>query len=384
MENSQRLIRKTHYHVILMTLFLSLGISNGFAAKTNSDIKVPDEISEMVQQQNKIVVSGLLTDENGDPIIGANVMEKGTKNGVISSIDGRYRITVSPNAILQFSYIGYNNEEKTVKNATTINVRMVASSVGLEDVVVIGYGQQKKESVVSSVNAISAKELSMPTRSLVNNIAGQIAGVIAVQRSGEPGRDDAQFWIRGISSFAGGTNPLVLVDGVPRSMSDIGVDEIESFTVLKDAAATAVYGAEGANGVVLITSKRGVSQKASLDVRAEFGMVKLTRVPEMMNSYNYAKLYNEAQWEVAGNPTSGFSPMYSEDVLEMYRSGADPDLYPDADFLSLLKDQTFNQRVTLNLRGVAIKSVISYPEHFITKMVFMIQKLQTNMMQISD
>lgn len=351
MKNSQRFIRKTHHHVILMTLFLSLGISNGFAAKTNSDMEVPSEVSEMLQQQNKIVVSGLLTDENGDPIIGANVMEKGTKNGVISNIDGHYRITISPNAILQFSYIGYNNEEKAVKNTTTINVRMVASSVGLEDVVVIGYGQQKKESVVSSINAISAKELSMPTRSLVNNIAGQIAGVIAVQRSGEPGRDDAQFWIRGISSFAGGTNPLVLVDGVPRSMSDIGVDEIESFTVLKDAAATAVYGAEGANGVVLITSKRGVSQKASLDVRAEFGMVKPTRMPEMMNSYNYAKLYNEAQWEVAGNPTSGFSPMYSEDVLEMYRSGADPDLYPDADFLSLLKDQTFNQRVTLNLRG---------------------------------
>lgn len=351
MKNSQRFIRKTHHHVILMTLFLSLGISNGFAAKTNSDMEVPSEVFEMLQQQNKIVVSGLLTDENGDPIIGANVMEKGTKNGVISNIDGHYRITVSPNAILQFSYIGYNNEEKAVKNTTTINVRMVASSVGLEDVVVIGYGQQKKESVVSSINAISAKELSMPTRSLVNNIAGQIAGVIAVQRSGEPGRDDAQFWIRGISSFAGGTNPLVLVDGVPRSMSDIGVDEIESFTVLKDAAATAVYGAEGANGVVLITSKRGVSQKASLDVRAEFGMVKPTRMPEMMNSYNYAKLYNEAQWEVAGNPTSGFSPMYSEDVLEMYRSGADPDLYPDADFLSLLKDQTFNQRVTLNLRG---------------------------------
>lgn len=137
---------------------------------------------------------------------------------------------------------------------------MVESSVGLEDVVVIGYGQQKKESVVSSINTISAKELSMPTRSLSNNIAGQIAGVLAVQRTGEPGKDNSEFWIRGISSFAGGTSPLVLVDGVPRSMNDITVDEIESFTVLKDASATAVYGAEGANGVVLITSKRGSSQ----------------------------------------------------------------------------------------------------------------------------
>lgn len=228
---------------------------------------------------------------------------------------------------------------------------MVVSSVGLEDVVVIGYGQQKKESVVSSINSISAKALSVPTRSLINNIAGQISGVIAVQRSGEPGRDDAQFWIRGISSFAGGTNPLILVDGVPRSMSDIGVDEIETFTVLKDAAATAVYGAEGANGVVLITSKRGISQKPILDVRAEYGMAKPTRMPKMMNSYNYANLYNEAKWESEGNPTTGFQKTYNDDVLEMYRTGADPDLYPDADFLSLLKDQTFNQRVTLNLRG---------------------------------
>ena len=142
---------------------------------------------------------------------------------------------------------------------------MMETSVGLEDVVVIGYGQQKKESVVSSLNTISSKELSMPTRSLTNNLAGQIAGVLAVQRSGEPGKDNSEFWIRGVSSFAGGTNPLVLVDGVPRSMNDITVDEIESFTVLKDASATAVYGAEGANGVVLITTKRGTSSKPTLD-----------------------------------------------------------------------------------------------------------------------
>lgn len=351
MKKIQRFTRKTHYHLIWMVLFLSSGISNGFAATTNLDIKAPNGASELTQQQSKIVVSGLLTDENGDPIIGASVLEKGSSNGVITDVDGRYKITISPNATLQFRYIGYNTEEKVIKTTSAVNIRMIASSVGLEDVVVIGYGQQKKESVVSSINSISAKELSMPTRSLINNIAGQISGVIAVQRSGEPGRDDAQFWIRGISSFAGGTSPLVLVDGVPRSMSDIGVDEIETFTVLKDAAATAVYGAEGANGVVLITSKRGVAQKATLDIRAEYGMAKPTRMPQMMNSYDYANLYNDAKWEVEGNPTEKFQPMYNRDVLEMYRTGADPDLYPDADFLSLLKDQTFNQRVTLNLRG---------------------------------
>lgn len=305
-----------------------------------------------VLQQQKHSVSGLLTDTDGNPIIGATVGIKGTTHGVTTDIDGKYTLNgVSEGDIIEFRFIGYNTEEKVYKGEKSINIRMVEASVGLDDIVVIGYGQQKKESVVSSVNTISSKELSMPTRSLANNLAGQIAGVLAVQRSGEPGRDDAQFWIRGISSFAGGTSPLVLVDGIPRSMSDIGVDEIETFTVLKDAAATAVYGAEGANGVVLITSKRGTTQKASLDVRAEFGVAKPTRLPKLMNSYDYSRLNNEAAWETAGNPTSNWEAPYSDYALEMFRTGADPDLYPNADFLSLLKDQTYNERVTLNLRG---------------------------------
>ena len=302
--------------------------------------------------QQKKTVTGLLTDADGNPVIGATVSIKGTTYGVTTDIDGKYILNnVSEGDVLEFRYIGYNTEEKVYKGEKNINIRMVEASVGLEDVVVIGYGQQKKESVVSSLNTISAKELSMPTRSLSNNIAGQIAGVLAIQRTGEPGKDNSEFWIRGISSFAGGTSPLVLVDGVPRNMNDITVDEIESFSVLKDAAATAVYGAEGANGVVLITSKRGSSQKPSLNVRAEFGVAKPTRLPDLANSYEFATLYNEAAWEMAGNPTSGFINPYSDQALEMYRTGADPDLYPSADFLSLLKDQTFNERVSLTLRG---------------------------------
>ena len=175
--------------------------------------------------QQKKTVTGLLTDADGNPVIGATVSIKGTTYGVTTDIDGKYILNnVSEGDVLEFRYIGYNTEEKIYKGEKTINIRMVEASVGLEDVVVIGYGQQKKESVVSSLNTISAKELSMPTRSLTNNLAGQIAGVLAVQRSGEPGKDNSEFWIRGISSFAGGTSPLVLVDGVPRNMADIGVD----------------------------------------------------------------------------------------------------------------------------------------------------------------
>lgn len=302
-------------------------------------------------QQQKKSVSGLLTDVDGNPVIGATVVIKGTTNGVTTDVDGRYTLKgVKQGDVIEYKFIGFNTEERVYKGESSINIRMMEAAVSLDDVVVIGYGQQKKESVVSSVNTISSKELQMPGRSLSNNIAGQIAGVLAVQRSGEPGRDNSSFWIRGISSFAGGTSPLVLVDGIPRSMNDITPDEIESFTVLKDAAATAVYGAEGANGVVLITSKRGQSQKPTLDVRAEFSMVTPTRMPEMLGSYDYLSLFNEATWEAAGNPTQWVKP-YSDDVLELYRTHADPDLYPDTDWLSLLKDWTHNERVTVNLRG---------------------------------
>ena len=302
-------------------------------------------------QQKKSTVEGLLTDEDGNPLAGATVGIKGTTHGVTTDIDGRYILNdVAVGDIIEFRYIGMVTEERTYKGEKSINIRLLEASVGLDDVVIIGYGQQKKESVVSSMNTISAKELSMPTRSLSNNLAGQIAGVLAVQRTGEPGKDNSEFWIRGISSFAGGTSPLVLVDGVPRSMNDITVDEIESFSVLKDAAATAVYGAEGANGVVLITTKRGTVQKPTLDVRAEFSVAKPTRLPQTLGSYDYLSLYNEAVWETQNNPVN-FNAPYSQDVLELYRTHADPDLYPDADFWSLLQDFTHNERVTLNLRG---------------------------------
>ena len=153
--------------------------------------------------------------------------------------------------------------ERVVEEGPVINVRMMELPVGLGDVVVVGYGQQKKSSVVSSIQTLESRDMNVKQRNLATNIAGRIAGVISVQRSGEPGNDEAEFYIRGQSSYTGGTNPLVLVDGVPRNMEDIDVDEIETFTVLKDAAATAVYGAEGANGVVLITSNAEMSTEDS-------------------------------------------------------------------------------------------------------------------------
>ena len=256
---------------------------------------------EAVQQQ-KQRISGLLTDSNGDPIIGATVRVQGTTSRrVISDVEGRYSIEAAPGEVLEFSYIGFVSVDHRVKaDETTFNLRMEMDAIATEEVVVVGYGKQKKESVVSSMSTVGPAQLSVKSANLTNNIAGKLSGLIAVQRSGEPGWDDAQFFISGISSYAGGTDPLVLVDGVPRKMNDIDVDEIETFSILKDAAATAVYGAEGANGVVLITSKRGKSQKTVVSMSAEYGYSTPLRLPNLMSSYDYLSLYNEADWNSNG------------------------------------------------------------------------------------
>ena len=235
---------------------------NGFTIKDRQIIIYKKETSatpSVSQQKNKIKVTGVVTDAKGESIIGANVVVKGNPTiGAITNMEGRYEVMLpSDDVILLVSYLGYNTEEIKVKGRRNINVVLHEDSKALDEVVIVGYGKQKKESVVVSMSSIKPKDIVVPSRSLNNSLAGQVAGLIAVQRSGEPGYDNAEFWIRGVSTFAGGTSPLVLVDGVPRNMSDIEPDEIETFSVLKDAAATAIYGAEGANGVVLVTTKRG-------------------------------------------------------------------------------------------------------------------------------
>ena len=329
-------------------------LGDGYAFKQENNyitiLRVKSESSAVIaSQQKKSTVTGLLTDADGNPIIGATVGIKGTTHGVTTDMDGRYILNdVANGDIIEFRYIGMVTEERTYKGEETINIRMLEASVSLDDV-------------------IGPKELTIKQRNLRNVLAGQIAGVIAVQRSGEPGNDAAAFYIRGQSSYAGGTNPLVLVDGVPRDMDDIDVDEIESFTVLKDASATAVYGAEGANGVVLITSKRGMVQKTQVSFSAQYSIVTPTRMPETLNAYDYLSLYNEAVWNDQGNPTN-FNPQYSQEVLDLYRTGADPDLYPSVNWYDLLQEHTQSQRYTVNFRGGSTsrdirrtRSLILYP-----------------------
>ena len=299
-----------------------------------------------VEEQER-TITGKVTDAFDDtPISGVSVLVAGTSYGTTTDDDGIYELLANEGDSLIFTYVGYDSQKIEVTKVKIINVRLSEDSESLDEIVVVGFGQQKKESLVSSVASISGEELRAPVGKLSNAFAGQVPGLISVQRSGEPGADAAEFWIRGMSSFAGGTSPLVLVDGVPRSMNDIEPDEIESFTVLKDAAATAVYGAQGANGVVLITSKRGKIQKAMISYRGEASRLTPTRRPRYANSYDYLSLYNEAL------RNEGEETEFSDDVLELYRTGEDPDLYPSVDWWNtLINDYTHNTRHTLNFRG---------------------------------
>lgn len=328
-------------------------LDNQIVVYQDNSKSTPKEVgSQQIIQQQKKQISGIIIDKENNPMIGVTVLLQGkTGIGTVSDIEGRYSIEASQGDVLEFRYIGFVTETRRVENMTTINVQMLEASESLDEIVVIGYGQQKKESVVASINSIGPKELAVTGRNLTNTLAGQIAGVIAIQPSGEPGYDDSNFWIRGVASYQGGTSPLVLVDGVPRGMSNITVDEIETFTVLKDAAATAVYGAEGANGVVLITTKRGQNQKTQISFNTEHAIKTPLRLPKLLDSYNYLSLYNEAVWNDRGNPESGFIAPYADDLLEKYRTGEDLDLYPNTNWMNLLRDHTDSHRYTVNLRG---------------------------------
>lgn len=292
-------------------------------------------------------ITGTVTDVNGGLLSGITISVKGANVSASTGSDGIYKIDVPIGSdTLVFSSVGYIAQEISVVDKQDIDVILRSSESDLEEVVVVGFGTQKKESVVASVSTVRGDQLRMPNRSLSNNLAGQMPGIIAVQRSGEPGYDNAEFWIRGVSSFMGGTSPLILVDGVPREMNDIEPDEIETFTLLKDAAATSVYGSEGANGVILITSKRGRIQKPSISYRGEVSRLSPTRVPKFAGSYDFLSLHNEMR-KYDGEPEE-----FSEDILQKYQSGEDPDLYPSTNWWNvLMNDHTFNNRHTLNFRG---------------------------------
>lgn len=335
--------------VIPIMVLLSL---SSFAEETFAQSPTSNKQLTSIQKDG---ISGVITDTEGTGIVGATVSVKGKKNAtVFSNESGKYSIKAVKGDVLLFSIVGYYPKEIPVTTSDPIDVILTRNEQNLEDVVIIGYGKQKSSEVVSSIAQISGEQLQLPGRNLTNNLAGQVAGLIAVQRSGEPGYDNSEVYIRGISSFAGGTGALILVDGVPRKMQDISPEEIETFTVLKDASATAIYGAEGANGVILITSKRGKNQKTNIDIRTDYIINEPTRVMNFLNSADFLNLYNEAKWNSEGNPTT-FTPYKTDAEIAKYASGEDPDLYPNVNWMDLFKKSTPSQRISLNFRGGAEK-----------------------------
>lgn len=301
------------------------------------------------QNSQNLKITGTVRDATGEPLIGVNIQEMGTNNVVITGMDGSYSIynVAGPDAVLKFTYIGFIAQEVKVNGNTVINVTLQDDSQRLEEVVVVGYGSQKRESVIGAITTVRPALLkTSQTRTITNNLAGQMAGIIAVQRSGEPGYDGSDFWIRGINTFGENKTPLVLVDGVERSLHDISPDEIESFSILKDATATAVYGVRGANGVILIQTPKGQIGKPRISVRGEYGISEPTQLPKFVGGAKYMEVINAARI------LSGLEPSYTPEAIENTRRQIDPDFYPDINWMDMVtNDFAHNQRVSTNING---------------------------------
>ena len=226
-------------------------------------------------------VAGVILDDTGEPCIGATVRVKNEPGvGTVSDLDGKFAIKVKPGATLLFEYVGMETVQRTIlKDEPSLSVKFkVAKTNAIDEVVVTGLVSQKKVSVVGAVSTINMDELRTPGTSLVNMIGGRMPGVITMQTSGEPGQNLSNFWVRGVSTFGAGAGALVLIDGIEGRLSDIDVDDVESISVLKDAAATAVYGVRGANGVVLVTTKRGSKEKIQVTARATVKLSQMRHV----------------------------------------------------------------------------------------------------------
>ena len=304
--------------------------------------------------QDKVTVTGTVIDSNGESIIGASVLEAGTTNGTITDFDGNYKLQVKPTATLRFSYVGLVSQSIRVNGKTTINVTLVEDSKIVQEVVVVGYGHQKKESVIGAIGQVNTKELlRSPSGNVSQALAGKVAGLVTTQTSGAPGADDMKLYIRGQASFAGDNQPLVMVDGIERPFSQIAPDDIENISVLKDASATAVYGVRGANGVILVTTKRGKDQKPTVSLTANWQWSTPTRKDSYLNSYESVKLLEEAL------ANDGLPSQYSAHDIEMFRrsvngglSGTDAMLYPNVDWYdTVLRKSAPAQRYNVNVQG---------------------------------
>ena len=340
--------RRSAYCIGGCILTMSFSISQVFASGiNNAERGVRIKQFETVKQVD-IVVRGLVKDEKGLPLPGASVKVKGTLISTATNINGGFSITApSAASVLVVSFIGYDSKEVIVGNQTTISIQLAPSSNALEEVAIVGFGTQRKVSLVGAQSTINARELKQPVASVTQSLAGRLAGVVGVQRSGEPGRSTADIFIRGIATFGGNSSsPLILVDGVQRSIDNIDPEDIESFTVLKDASGTAVYGVRGANGVIIVKTKTGKIGKPSIFFDYNEGVSTFTRRPKMADGVTYMNLANEA------SVGRGLPAAFTQDYINKTASGADPLLYPNVNWMdALFNKYSSTRRANLNASG---------------------------------
>ena len=335
---------------ILLFLFLSVplkGYSN-------------EAFSSEGMQQNTVKVTGTVKDTNGEPIIGANVMVVGSATGVITDIDGNFTLNVPVGSKLQFSFIGYKEQVVPVKKGISLNIVLEEDAQMLGEVEVVAYGVQKKVSVTGAISSMRGEDLlKTPAGSISNILSGQVTGISSVQYSGEPGADAADIYVRGIATTNNAT-PLIQVDGVERDFSQIDPNEIESVTILKDASATAVFGVRGANGVILITTKRGAEGKAKISFTTSAGVNVRTKELEFANSYQYASYVNMMR------TNDGNEPLYSDEQLAAFRDHTNPLLYPDINWI----DYCMNKAAFQSQHNVSISGGTNNMRYFVSAGLF--------------
>ena len=335
---------------ILLFLFLSVplkGYSN-------------EAFSSEGMQQNTVKVTGTVKDTNGEPIIGANVMVVGSATGVITDIDGNFTLNVPVGSKLQFSFIGYKEQVVPVKKGISLNIVLEEDAQMLGEVEVVAYGVQKKVSVTGAISSMRGDDLlKTPAGSISNILSGQVTGISSVQYSGEPGADAAVIYVLGIATTNNAT-PLIQVDGVERDFSQIDPNEIESVTILKDASATAVFGVRGANGVILITTKRGAEGKAKISFTTSAGVNVRTKELEFANSYQYASYVNMMR------TNDGNEPLYSDEQLAAFRDHTNPLLYPDINWI----DYCMNKAAFQSQHNVSISGGTNNMRYFVSAGLF--------------
>ena len=302
-----------------------------------------------IYAQKTFEMAGVVYDETGETLPGATIFLKNEVGvGTSSDADGNFKLKASRGDMIVFSYIGYDEVEYLVtEERNDLKINFTTSSVVLEEYVAVGLGSvQRKISSVAAVTSLDVSELQSPTTSVANLLGGKVAGVISMQTSGEPGQNISEFWVRGIGTFGASSGALVLIDGLEGNINSIDPADIESFSVLKDASATAVYGVRGANGVVLITTKRGQEGKLNITVRTNFSLSQLRRVPEYLGAYDYALLANEAM-EVRGE-----RPLYRPMEMAIIKDNLDPDMYPDVSWQDeVLRNTSFKQSYYVSAKG---------------------------------